>query len=270
MPDRSHLIRTTITDKRGRQTTVYRRPGTETRKSVPAPPPPAPAPDPSASSAELQPPTERSLMEITMTLNSMAAYLPGVGVDPVKVVRRERGRYATRIAMDLIENSELLKDDALSVLAHSHAEHDTPLAADALRVAAALWDRLGPDRMPSDWTATVVQALRGATRPSSAGWDYKGATSQVELDGLSLIAEFIVRVPRPNGVVGYFARRPQEPSLFIPTELESFLRERPQDLDRVLDYAAGADLNRNGPEAIHQLRAHLDSDAHTSLLGGWL
>lgn len=272
--DRSRLVPTAIIDVRGRPTTVYRRPQPAASSTViPAIQRPGPARE--VSAGKLPHPKERIAAEMWAALQEMEALwpkwaAPGRSRD---ILRRHNGEYCTRLALDLSEGGPLLREEALLALTESYPEDDNLLSADVLRVAAALSGRVRAHRRAEDWIPDVVHAVRGSTRSAWSAQDR--VSTQGQLDSLCAEVEFILRSKRPSRMIrAYDKGRPEGGSAGVLTihndHLRRILRERPGDLERILDFTSQREIGSYDREGIQMLRAHLDSDTPTGLLGGWL
>lgn len=279
MPDRSHLTAVATTDKRGRSTTVYRnlgRPVPGGRAALPAAviaAPPAPAAQ--SSAGPFREPTKRTRAAMGEFLKSIGNWWPGITNPSNRVLRTPGGRCATALAMDLIDEGILEPAEALWLTVVSHPEDGTATAEDALRVASVLAPRA--EELQGDgssWFVRVGMAVRG-NRSEANALGRSPIRTQRDLDACLARTAFVLRLSGDRQVVTTMRARRRgdiDETYYVVNnrDLSELIRERPEDVDRIITHVEEHGVEPRSAEDVHMIRVSLDSDAPAALQRGWL
>ncbi|MHA7168069.1 hypothetical protein ACX801_07885 [Arthrobacter bambusae] len=267
MADRSHLTPVTTTDRRGRTTTVYRKPGL--KDAAPAGRLPAATIFLAAAPAGSPLPPVRARGSADLLSSAFARdVLAGTGVHPTLWVAAPEASSVASLAMELTETGALPAKVASLLLGYSAGHRNTGFAHDALRIAAHIW----PRRTDTDsgWARKLIDAAAGPHEHFSSGQSF--ITTAEELERSAAVAEFLVRATnhslyRFGDTLGLPVSLPCK--RFLNRDLEQLVRERPADIDRIISYTAERGMDPDSSEAVDELREWLDSDT-PSLGDGWL
>lgn len=270
MADRSHLAPVTTIDKRGRTTTVYRRPpadGVSLRPGlVPAAAPPA-APVLPPDPADLRPSlSEQQLREFTRGIGKFL-YRPVPALSRT-YSENAAGRSAAALAVGLTTDGVLTAYEAekLLVLGVTEGGSDNrgaALARDSLRVAARLAPRW-PER-DRGWTDALVEAAIGARVGQS-----KRIADRGELDSLAAVVEFTLRADPVFTEANRRGDGTRHRRIFN-RHLDALLRERPHDIDRIIERVTEQGIHPRDEAPVQLLREWLDATVESPALeGGWL
>lgn len=269
MTGRPHLTPSTIVDRRGRTTTVYRGPGDGARTPRPLNAiPSVPVPAPASAQQALHAPAPLSAEEVRRAASLARNAAPSVPLLRETLVDEPEGRAALALAAEVAAAGTLTDDEARQVLGYAvgeggHGRAGAALALDFIRVAERMALR-SPAR-GRFWPSDFSEAMMGAR------WGHSGPLRTVgELDSTAAVAAFILwdeehEHTRRVSTRHYFGRP------LNSAELAELLYERPADLDRIIGYAAERKMASESPGAVTALREWLVTTGDTSAVGGgWL
>lgn len=277
MADRSHLTAVPVTDRRGRATTVYRNLGPGTVPSARL------LPAPAVSSEAPAAPQGTPFPAIGVRdFDESKAFLRGdndsvgrwqLAVPPA--LSHPEGRAAVSLAMDMTEAGAVDGSTAKLLLAYGCAEAPGYHAIDTLRVGARLVARHSESGDVSFWPK-LAEAVRGLhVTPSAA---VRPIATEEELDEAAAVVEFVVRAPsvswddlvRSHHSKSLGGWKNTTATTIRNPHLRALIRERPGDLDRIIEYIAERGMHRTRRRDVDELREWLDSGSPTALGPGWL
>lgn len=278
MASRAHLTPVRITDKRGRDTIVYRRgaasPAATVRASVPAPAAPA-------LPGALREPKPLTTAELEAFTSSIARNsLRPIHYLRAMVITEPDGRTAAALAAEAVESGVLTRDETMNLFLDASRQ-----GAAADRTQEGTGPKVGAlfarDLLLIGARAAARQPARGKLWTSNLSEATKGARSnradqletEAQLDSLAAVVEFTMEaqnlgdfteVAYRTGTGSYRSIRSRR--------LDELVRERPHDLDRILAYIQGRSIHSmDYKRDVDGLREWLDSTEDTTAISeGWL
>lgn len=263
MSNRAHLTPALTIDKRGRATTVYRNLAAgSAANSAPSVPPSPTRPEvmqATETGGPFRAPSERSHDELAGFMRSADKWWSFGEGFTVRTLSSPSGVSAAALAMDFVESGEIDHRDALWIVLTTPPESDPSLAADTLRIAAHLGSRL---QLSAFGTDRLLRAARGC-RGTRTGWTGRPLTTAERLDSCAAVVEFILRVgaDTKNRVVEHMkppGGGEKDYDYVRSAALDAILRERPQDLQAIIELAEGHGPDGPSDEAVASLRGRLN------------
>lgn len=222
--------------------------------------------DPAEDSALLHTPAPLSedALETAAMLAGEEYYTPMLRTT---LVSTPEGRAGLALAAEIGGAGTFHHRLALRILGHAMAHRGANrdgaiLALNSLRIAEVIAPRFLP--RPDRWTVEFSRAAIGALSGRQSA-----LSTEAELRSVAAVAAFMVSDERGEYSETKWKRNSSSTRI-ANRALDKLLRDRPDDLDRIMEYVTDRGVAPEDLAAADELRAWLDSGTPAAVGDGWL